>query len=556
VEFSRAVRARKLILGYALVSANRGGPVGIRLEFERDDGGGKRTFVVAEPKEPDGSDSLVELQAGREVSGIVSVMLAPGVYRSFRFWLLDASNGKILRPERVLYDSLADPNVKRIGLGVTIRGDAAAGPSGPAGATLVAPGPPSLERNADGSWNATVVVEVRVPAGAPDGAEYRVAATGNMGAQEQWARTPAPGAERRVAATFVFRGLSPGLYSAELALYDAAGKRLQNLQGAFDFEVGGPSWVRQAPADRLPPRLRVRRGRWETVAGAPFDFFADAPAAGAVVRFVRGGNYGNSICWTATPAYNTPEYFAKLRAIGCRFMRLNFDPERYPDDERYRRAVDQIVQNILSAGMYPIVNPQSLPKGADRAERVRRGLRVVEAMARQYRGLPVWIGICNEPTDFDTWARWKPVAVQYVRAIRAIDPEAFVIVPFEWLSKDGRGAARDPITEVEVDLYDGHAYVQPAELQTLFGPAIRAGLPVLLGEYGGGADYLARMHAALEKLRGVMGVAPWAFTRYGMDAMPLIEDGSGPTLRFTPSGRAVADAYAAWDHGRSVGSGG
>jgi hypothetical protein len=109
---------------------------------------------------------------------------------------------------------------------------------------------------------------------------------------------------------------------------------------------------------------------------------------------------------------------------------------------------------------------------------------------------------------------------------------------------------------VEVDLYDGHAYVQPAELQTLFGPAIRAGLPVLLGEYGGGADYLARMHAALEKLRGVMGVAPWAFTRYGMDAMPLIEDGSGPTLRFTPSGRAVADAYAAWDHGRSVGSGG
>lgn len=554
-EFSRAVRGQKLVLGYVLVAANRGGAVGVKLDLERDEGGGRRTVVTVIPTEPDGSPSIIELKKGQEVSGILSFPLVPGTYQSFRFRLLDAPDGKTIRPDRVVYDSVADPGMGRIGLGVTIAGPSGGARAGGSKPAILPPDPPSLEANADGTWNATAIVKVRIPDGAAVDAGYRIVASGNAGVQEQPVRAleaRAGGAEGLFGAVFVFRSLIPGLYSAELTLHDAAGARLQVLQGAFDFEVGGPGWVRKAPLERLPPRLRVRNRRWETVSGAPYDFFADNPVAGSVARFVRGGNFGNAICWTVTPALNTPQYFAKLRGIGCRFMRLNFDAERYPDDDRYRRAVDQIVQNILSAGMFPIINPQSLPKGSDRAEQVRRGQRVVEAMAREYRGMPVWISICNEPHQFGTWAEWKPVAVRYVRAVRAIDPDAFVIVPFEGLSKDGRSAALDPITETLVDLYDGHAYVQPDELEKLFGPAMRAGLPVLLGEYGGGAGYLARMHAAMEKLPGLMAVAPWAFTRYGMDAMPLIENGDGPILRFTASGQDVANAFGAWEQGRSV----
>ena len=166
-------------------------------------------------------------------------------------------------------------------------------------------------------------------------------------------------------------------------------------------------------------------------------------------------------------------------------------------------------------------------------------------------GQSVWLEICNEPHEFNTWAAWKPIAVRYVKAIRDIDPDAFVIVPFEGYGKDGREAAKDPIKDVEVDLYDGHAYVQPDEVAKLYAPAIEAGLPVLIGEYGGGGEYLGRMDVALEKLpHGLMAAGPWAFTVKGEDALPLVEDGSGDTLTFTAAGQAIAHDYAAWNEGK------
>jgi hypothetical protein len=232
-------------------------------------------------------------------------------------------------------------------------------------------------------------------------------------------------------------------------------------------------------------------------------------------------------------------------------MRVNFNPNRYPGERLYQDVVDQVVQNVWSAGMYPILCPQSLPDGSTLDQQVERGQGVVEAMARKYRGAPVWMEICNEPHEFGSWLAWKPVATRYVRAIRAIDPGAFVIVPFEGYGKDGRAAAKDPIRDVDVDLYDGHAYVAPADVPRLFGPAVNAGLPMLIGEYGGGADYLTHLDAALERLSpGLLAAAPWAFTVKGEDLLPLVEGSDGDGVRFTPAGRAIVEDYALWDSGR------
>jgi hypothetical protein len=251
--------------------------------------------------------------------------------------------------------------------------------------------------------------------------------------------------------------------------------------------------------------------------------------------------------------FNRAGYFVLLKEAGCHFVRFNFSPDRYLKELVYQHLVDQIVQNITAAGVYPLISPQDLPKGDTIAERVDKGLRIVKMMAARYNGQSVWLEICNEPSEFNTWSEWKPVAEKYVAAIRAIDPGAFVVVPFEGWSKDGRGAAASPITSVAVDLYDGHAYMAPDELVTRFGPAIAAGLPVAIGEYGGGdAAYLHGIDRALQSLKGLMGASPWAFTVAGQDSLPLIANGDSAELIFTQSGQAIADDYEQWDSGKAI----
>jgi hypothetical protein len=267
---------------------------------------------------------------------------------------------------------------------------------------------------------------------------------------------------------------------------------------------------------------------------------------------VRGGNYGNAVCWSIAPANNSPEYFNQLKALGLRFVRINFHPDRYFETELYRNVVDQFVQNVWSAGLYPIISPQDFATASSEEGRVEKTVQLLKLLATRYKGQPVWYHVLNEPFLFPTWARWKPVAIRLVRTIRAIDPDAFVIVPFEGSATDGRAAALDPIQGVHVDLYDGHAYMNAKDISVRYGPAIQAGLPVIIGEYGGTTGaYMRQMDAALQQLSpGLMAVAPWAFTVPDQDSIPLIESVSAEGLKFTPAGQVVADDFAEWNAGR------
>ena len=276
------------------------------------------------------------------------------------------------------------------------------------------------------------------------------------------------------------------------------------------------------------------------------------PNARSAVKFLRGGNYGNSICWTIDPALNDPAFFRQLKQIGLRFVRCNFDADRFLGEPLYQNVIDQFAQNVWAAGMYPIICPQEFPKASSDPLRLYKTTGLMRLMAERFKGQPVWYEIMNEPFLLQQWSTWKPFAIKWVRAIRQIDPEAFVIVPFEGWCADGRGAAQDPIREVRVDLYDGHAYINPSEVAVRFGSAIRAGLPVMIGEYGGDtATYLRQMNKAIQDLPGaLMAVAPWAFTIYGMDGLPLIESFTSNGLKFTAAGKPVADDYALWNMGQ------
>lgn len=499
---------------------------------------------------------ILSLYRGMDNTGSFTVNLPKGNYTQYRLLLFNSPDGKSIDYGHVIYDTSKDPPRAHQDLHLQVESSEAPVHS----PTLSYPPNPETKPNGDGTYTVTIPARVKVPHGftAPDNGLWAMA-KGDAGFAQVWA--PLSKAQQNanaqdpydfVPVDLTLKSVKPGLWNLQFGLFkNTWGNPLEWVYPGLYFEVGGDSWEHKAPEDRIPPRLRVAHNHFERVNGEPYHFYG-GPASTAAVAFVRGGNYGNALDWTYTPTYDNPGYFTLLGDTGCHFIRTLFDPDRYLEQPAYQHAVDQVVQNIWAAGLYPVIAPQDLPSGDTLAQREEQGLRVVESLARKYKGRSVWLEVVNEPHEYGSWAQWKPVAERYAKAIRAIDPNAFVIVPFEGWSKDGRAAAKSPITDVHVDLYDGHAYVPPSEVSALFGTPARAGLPVMVGEYGGGASYLRQMDMALQHAGPLVAVAPWAFTVKGQDSLPLVADGSTAVLRFTPAGQVIADDYSRWDSGHKV----
>ncbi|MDR3706832.1 MAG: cellulase family glycosylhydrolase [Capsulimonadaceae bacterium] len=542
---------------YGFKAVNRSANTALQLYVHRDDVTGEDRWEPVNPVDQDGRPLILHLFKGLTVTGSFALKLPAGKYGTFRLLLFAASDSKSIDFSNVLYDSAAGvPEGTRTTLALTIT----TSESRVVKPTIDIGLAEAVDRGI-GKYEIVVPATVKIPAsytGSDEG--FWAMAKGSAGTSQVWAamKDARPGNEprdpyRAIPVTFRIPDVSAGVWTLDFGLFAQAwGDPIQWRWHALDIETGGDSWVKQAPRETMPPRLHVVNRRFLTMDDKPFAFYSDG-AATAAASFVRGGNYGNAICWNTFPDLNSPGYFVLLRDMGCHFIRFNFNPDRYAGEPLYQHAVDQVVQNILTAGIYPIIAPQDLPKADSLSLRIIRGLAVVRAMAKKYNGQSVWLEVCNEPKEFSTWQTWKPVAERYVREIRSIDPDAFVIVPFEGYSKDGRGAARDPITSVAVDLYDGHAYLSPEDIAVNFGPAIDAGLPVIAGEYGGdNAPYIHSVNRALQSLHGLMAAAPWAFTVQGQDSLPLIKDGASAELVYTDTGKSVAADYAAWDAGKRL----
>jgi hypothetical protein len=542
----------EVTFSYHLTPIGRSANVGLQIFAHRDDLNHENRYEQIAPKDAAGADLILNLYEGMDNTGTFKVTLPKGVYGACRLLLFNSPDGKSLDYNSLLYDSNRDP-AAHLDLRLTV---------GSAAKRIVEPqlevSPDAdVAANDDGTFRVTFHADVKIPEGyRAEQNGFWVMAKGDAGFAQEWVGTdraqPAGnGADtyRAIPISLVLKSVKTGLWNSQFGLFKYSwGDPLAWISAGVDFEAGGDRWEQKAA--NLPPRLRVRNRRFETLDGRPFDFYPSDPAGMRAVSFVRGGNYGNALDWTLFPEYNRPGYFTLLKEIGCRFMRTLFDPDRYIRQAVYRDAVDQVVQNIWAGGLYPVLAPQGLAKGSTPEAQARGSVKVVQFMAARYKGEPIWLEVCNEPHEFGSWEQWKPVAVELTQAIRRIDPEAFVIVPLEGWSKDGRSAAKDPIRETAVDLYDGHAYVPPADVATDFAPAVRAGLPLMIGEYGGSATYLDQMDSALQHLSGLMAAGPWAFTKAGQDRLPLVADGSTAQLRFTLAGERVAADYALWAQGK------
>jgi hypothetical protein len=505
----------------------------------------------------DNGTIVLNLYKNLDAAGSFKIDLPKGTYSAYRLFLFDAPDGHNADFNHVVWDSSKEHHLTLPTLDLTVLSSSAPIDS----PTLSYPPNPLEEDEGNGLTTVTLPALVKYPEDySVQGGGFWAMVKGSGGFSQVWAdaKNASEGGSSlapnlQIPVNFVLKDLKPGIFNVQLGLFTSSfGSPIQWIWPGFDFEVGGDAWEVKAPLRRIPLRLQVVNDRFELLSGKPYDFYSGNPAAVTGAKFVRGGNYGNAITWTLQPALDTPGYFTLLAGTGCHYIRFNFNPDRYLDQRVYQDVVDQAIQNIWSAGLYPIIAPQDLPAGDTLTLRVDKGDKLLSMVAERYAGESVWIEVCNEPHEFGTWADWKPVAARYVKTIRSIDPHAFVVVPFENFSKSGVGAASSPITDVHVDLYDGHAYIEPTQVASAYGAAIKAGLPVMIGEYGANnAQYLHEMDVAFQSL-SPLAISPWAFTVSGQDTLPLVADGSTANLVLTSAGQAIADDYSRWDSGRRI----
>lgn len=554
VELAATADLSRVTFTFHLTPADKTVSVGMQIFAHRQQGQDSSWEQIV-PRTSGGGMSIFKLTRGLDNAGAFDITLPKGTYGTYRLLLFEAPDGVNVDFGKTVYDSDKDSRQK----GKSLKLEVKSGATRVTGPVLQVNDEPQSRQDGD-TYEVTFSGQIEVPNGyQPEQNGLWVMAKGDGGFAQGWfqmsAGKPAGGADNPhtdVPWSVTVKGVKPGLHNSQFGVFKYSwGDPVQWVWPGVDYEAGGDSWVQKADPSLIPPRLKVVDRRFELLDGAPYHFYEPGQPPARAVAFVRGGNYGNALDWTIRPELNSPDYFQKLRAMGCRFMRVLFDPDKYLKLAVYRDAVDQVVQNIWAARLYPVIAPQDLASGDSLADRLDRSTKVVELLALRYKGKSIWLEVCNEPHEIGSWQEWKPDAVRMVQTIRRIDPNAFVIVPFEGWSKDGRGAAKEPISETHVDLYDGHAYVPPDQVAALFGPAVKSGLPVYIGEYGStDPSYLDKMDLALQNLPGLMAVGPWAFTKQGQDSLPLVQNGTADPIQFTPAGRQIAEDYALWDGGK------
>jgi hypothetical protein len=183
-------------------------------------------------------------------------------------------------------------------------------------------------------------------------------------------------------------------------------------------------------------------------------------------------------------------------------------------------------------------------------------------MANNWKGLPVWVSITNEPNDIGDWSLCKPIFEKAITIYRSIDADAFIICPTsKWSKENTTPEANDLIDPVLVDAYAYHAYNNANEVVPNLKPLLDKGVAVIVEEYGcGDAEWQKSINIEMQKLSklypNLIAFATWAWTRAGEDACPMVEDGNLANVKLTAVGQMQAKDLKTWDSGNFITEGG
>jgi endoglucanase len=153
--------------------------------------------------------------------------------------------------------------------------------------------------------------------------------------------------------------------------------------------------------------------------------------------------------------------------------------ETDPDAQLHR--AETAIDAAVAAGIYVIVDWHAHDPRPEAAQ------RFFAAIARRYRGVPNLIyETWNEPRPRYGWADViKPYHVRVIGAIRAIDPDAFVVAGTRSWSQDVDEAAADPLPFANT-AYTLHFYAatHKGELRRKADTALSRGAALFVTEFG------------------------------------------------------------------------
>ncbi len=158
-------------------------------------------------------------------------------------------------------------------------------------------------------------------------------------------------------------------------------------------------------------------------------------------------------------------------------------------DKANRRAlekkIDQGVKYAAKAGLYVIIDWHILSDGNPRTYE-KESLAFFKKMASKYKKYTnVIYEICNEPNGGVSWDTIKSYAEKVIKAIRARDKNALILIGTPNWSQDVELAAQDPIKGYKNLMYTLHFYAgtHGEYLREKAQTALDQGLPLFVSEF-------------------------------------------------------------------------
>ncbi|PXA97337.1 endoglucanase [Nostoc sp. 3335mG] len=235
--------------------------------------------------------------------------------------------------------------------------------------------------------------------------------------------------------------------------------------------------------------LLIGQPGWAAPAGSPVAVHGRLAVKGNRVVDAQGQPYavrGMSLFWSQwQPRYYDPatvEWLVRDWRVSAVRAAIGAQQGGYDAQPAVEtRRAEAVIDAAITQGIYVVVDWHAHQPRPDDA------VRFFTHIARKYRGVPNLIyETYNEPLPEHKWATvLKPYHIRVIGAIRAIDPEAFVVAGTRSWSQDVDEAVADPLPFANV-AYTLHFYAatHKAELRAKADLALQRGAALFVTEYG------------------------------------------------------------------------